>query len=84
MSFQDLKVGDKVDRMIGDGTLLMEMTVMAIKDGIIYCAHTGHTEHWPIEELWQFHAEFGCEEDADLGWGKEFGLTGSYLKKKES
>jgi hypothetical protein len=84
MTFTDLKIGDKVVRIMGSNGPPMEMVVKDIKDGILYCYAAGSvSENWPLDQLWRFDAEQGCEEDEGLGWGKAFGVTGTYLKKKE-
>jgi hypothetical protein len=81
MNCRHLKVGDKVKRVIGhlDGDhTIMNGTVMAVEEETIKVAMEG-TEHWPLNELWTFNREYGCEEDEELGWGVVFRRTGSYL-----
>jgi len=77
MSLRDLEVGDKVVRLMGG--LEMPGTVMFIEEDLIYVACEG-TEGWSKESLWRFDRDTGCEEDEDLGWGKEYGVTGSYIR----
>jgi hypothetical protein len=70
--FSNLKVGDKVTRMLA-GTIPMELTVTEIKDGVITC-----------EMGYQFNAKTGGEIDDYFGWtGEPNTLTGSYITKKE-
>lgn len=71
-----LKVGDHVTRVLGG--LPMKMKVVEIKDGLIVCnAIQDDGKEFPGG--WTFDAKTGVEEDADLGWGVKFGVTGSYL-----
>ena len=88
MRFSDLKPGDKITRMLG-GAVAMEMTVFAVNDTRIFCvvadapeplgleAKDFDEEMWPG---WTFCRKTGAEIDEELGWGPEFGVTGSFLK----
>lgn len=80
MSFKDLKVGDKVQRMLGGDKPFQLMTVMDVGEKNMVCAAPG-TEGWALDQLWTFDRESGVEEDHELGWGVKFGRTGTYLKK---
>jgi hypothetical protein len=63
---REVKEGDTVVRMLG-GTIPMELKVTKIHEGLIHCGS------------WTFDQETGVEEDAHLGWGRGFGVTGSFL-----
>lgn len=80
MSFRHLKVGDRVTRMLGDLPMLMEVT--EVKEDNIVCAAVGKEGKGLFKGDWEFNRDVGCEEDADLKWGKAFGRTGSYLIKE--
>jgi hypothetical protein len=67
MNFIDIKPGDVVLRMLG-GTVPMELRVIAIDQDFIY-AGLG----------WKFDRATGAEVDEDLGWGPQFGVTGSFI-----
>lgn len=62
----ELKVGDKVTRML-DGKVFMILLVSEVKDDRYVCA------------LWEFDKKWGMEIDDVLGWGPEYGLTGTYI-----
>ncbi len=64
MLISDIKVGDKVTRMMG-GVVGMKMTVTKVDD-LIHCGP------------WTFSRNNGAEIDETLGWTEEG--TGSYLK----
>jgi len=65
MSFEHIKAGDVVTRMLA-GAIPMQLNVVAVKDGVIDCG-------------WTFDVKTGMEIDDDLGWGPKYGFTGSYL-----
>lgn len=66
--FKHIKVGDVVTRNFY-GTL-QRMRVTAIDE------YNG----WITAGMgWMFDPETGCEEDPELGYGKEFGRTISFL-----
>lgn len=85
MSFIDLKVGDRVIRLLG-GAVPMLMEVCHVDDRLLYCREANDRllpvmtpeliRHWPG---WKFDRATGVEEDEDLGWGVEHKHTGSYL-----
>lgn len=83
-NFRDLKVGDHVDRWLARN-FFMHLIVIKVDEHLIYCDHLQHGK--PIgftpNTGWKFDRDTGCEEDADLRWGKAFGITGSYLQRKE-
>lgn len=82
MSFNHLKVGDRVDRYHSDG-FFMEMEVAAILENLdlLVCAAVQ-----PGRGLfmggWTFDRQTGDEVDGDLQWGPKWGKTGTYLKEK--
>jgi hypothetical protein len=75
VSFRDLKVSDRVIRMLGDLPMLMEVT--SVTDNLIVCAAVG--KKGLFHGGWKFHRDHGCEEDPELRWGYSFGKTGSQL-----
>jgi hypothetical protein len=64
--FKHVKVGDIVTRLFAGKHYRMRVTDVS---ETLITAGMG----------WQFDRETGVEEDADLGWGVRFGLTGSRL-----
>jgi hypothetical protein len=68
MKFETIKPGDIVVRMLG-GTIPMELVVTEVSDTVITCGD------------WTFDRNTGAEIDADLEWGPEYGMTGSFLKE---
>jgi hypothetical protein len=62
-----LQPGNVVTRMLG-GELPMMLRVTKITDDLIFCGD------------WTFDRATGAEVDEELGWGPQFGVTGSYLK----
>lgn len=62
------KEGQKVIRLLA-GTIPVPMTITRVHEGLVHCGP------------WQFDDETGIEEDPELGFGVEFGLTGSYIKE---
>jgi len=87
MSFEDLKVGDRVYRMMGGRDKpWMEMEVMEIKDNLLVCGaivQDGGKELVVFKGGWTFDRNSGLEEDDDLQWGLKYGKTGSYLKRRK-
>ena len=80
MSFNHLKVGDKVNRKMGNSGPKMLMVVEKIDDKLIYC-NAAENPLPPSAEKWMFDIETGIEEDEELGWGRRFGKTGTFLLK---
>lgn len=70
-SFEDVKPGDVVTRLLA-GQIPMKLTVSEVTDERII---TGGG--------WEFDRKTGVEEDAYLGWGVSFGVTGSYLVREQ-
>jgi len=81
MSFMDLKKGDTVIRRMGKDGPSMKMTVQDVGEERMICSAPG-TEDWPLNEMWTFDRETGVEEDEELGWGRKFGVTGTYLERE--
>lgn len=77
--FDDLKPGDEVYRYLA-GELPMKMVVREIKDDLIVC-DAKQADGSVFPGGWTFSMR-GIEEDSDLGWGEEQGVTGSYLSRK--
>lgn len=69
MNFSDLKVGDKVTRLLA-GSISMRLLVTEVEDKYIHCGP------------WKFNRITGLEVDEDLGWDGET-HTGSYLRRIE-
>jgi hypothetical protein len=67
-SFREVTVGDSVTRLLG-GSMAMALVVTAVDDRFIYCGEDG----------WKFDRDSGVEVDEEIGWGPQFGLTGSFL-----
>ena len=90
----DLIKGQVVNRHMGQGGHIMQMTILGITDTVIYCTAGARKAEEPIKEItitqleeyyqrgliWKFDKASGAEEDPDLGWGREFGRTGTYLE----
>jgi hypothetical protein len=67
--FEQVKPGDTVVRMLAGAP--MQLAVTEVDDRFIYCG--------PDAVGWKFDRQTGMEVDEELGWGPEFGITGSYL-----
>ncbi len=76
-SFVHIKEGDEVVRLLA-GTIPMPLTVVHVDDTFIYCG----APFIEGEEYagWMFERRTGAEIDHDLGWGTQYGITGSYLE----
>jgi hypothetical protein len=70
MTFHHIKRGDTVVRILG-GVLPMRMQVTDVDDTLIHCGS------------WTFDRATGAEVDHDLGWGPQYGVTGTYLVSDE-
>lgn len=66
VSLKDVKVGDTLVRMLG-GTVPMTLAVTNVGDDYVHCGP------------YMFERATGAEYDPDLGWGSEFGATGSFI-----
>lgn len=72
--FRSVEVGDTVTRMLGgEGGVEMKLKVTKVDENLIYCGFDDPAQ------AWTFDRATGIEEDPDLGWGVESGVTGSYL-----
>jgi hypothetical protein len=69
-SFRAVGVGDTVTRLIG-GSIPMVLVVTRVDERFIYCGDEGVG--------CKFDRESGFEVDEEIGWGPQFGLTGSFL-----
>lgn len=67
--FRALKVGDTVTRLIA-GSIPMKLVVTDVDERFVYCGGPGG---------WKFDRDSGHEVDEELGWGPQFGVTGSFL-----
>jgi hypothetical protein len=70
-SFRDVGVGDSVTRLLG-GSIPMVLVVTRVDERFIYCGEGG----------WKFDRASGFEVDEEIGWGPQFGLTGSFLVRE--
>lgn len=79
-NFRNLRVGDKVTRLMGE-TVPMRMRVLKVDDCLIYATHHQLSTAKAIREnlIWTFDAETGAEVDHGLGWGPAYGITGTRL-----
>jgi hypothetical protein len=68
-SYRAMKVGDIVTRLLA-GSIPMKLVVTDVDDRFIYCGGPGG---------WKFDRDDGYEVDEDIGWGPQFGITGSFL-----
>lgn len=80
-----VKPGDEVIRLVG-GVIPYKMIVSEATETRIKCVLTEHDlatfrKDFPTmcAPDWDFDRETGAEEDAELGWGKAFGVTGSWI-----
>ena len=86
MSFEDLKKGDKITRMLA-GVVPMAMTVVVVEGDVIKCTCDGFiTDPKATNQLsttWHFNTKSGAEIDHDMQWGPQYGVTGSYLVRAQ-
>jgi hypothetical protein len=68
MTFENVKPGDTVTRILGGAP--MRLRVSSVDETFIHCGG---------EHGWKFDRRSGAELDEELGWGPNFGVTGSYL-----
>ena len=80
-AFRSLKVGDKVTRLLSSARIPMPLVVVRGTQDRITCA-LGPVKEADIDEgsCWHFDRDTGAEEDAELGWGVQYGTTGSFLE----
>jgi hypothetical protein len=70
MSFEHIKVGDTLTRILG-GVIPVELKVTEVTETEILCGARGIG--------WMFDRKTGAEIDEVLGWGHPPKTTGSYL-----
>ena len=68
-AFTDVKPGDALTRCLA-GEVFVPVEVTRVEAGIIYVGGEGGC---------RFDQVTGMEIDEELGWGPQFGITGSYL-----
>lgn len=68
-SFRAIGVGDTVTRLLA-GSVPMTLVVTGVDERFIHCGGPGG---------WKFDRSTGIEVDEELGWGPQFGISGSYL-----
>jgi hypothetical protein len=70
MSYVDVRPGDIIVRTLG-GAVEMRLRVTDADDNFVYVGPPGVG--------WKFDRVTGAEVDEELGWGPQFGVTGSYI-----
>lgn len=65
-----IKVGDAVTRMLA-GVVEMDLVVTEVTETTIVCGD------------WTFDRETLVEIDDECGWGPKYGVSGSFIKRKE-
>ena len=65
--YSNIKVGMRIERLLA-GRVKMDLDVTGVTEQTIVCGP------------WVFDKKSGMEIDEDLGWGPQFGRTGSYIK----
>jgi hypothetical protein len=68
-----IKAGDFVTRYLGG--IPMQLRVTKVTDKLIICGgdETDHVGYW-------FDIVTGVEIDEEIGWGPQFGVSGSYIE----
>jgi hypothetical protein len=64
-----IRAGDVVSRLLGGHPMGLKVT--SVDENLIYCGKPGVG--------WSFDRVTGVEVDEEIGWGPQFGITGSYL-----
>lgn len=82
ITLQEAQPGDIATRMLA-GTIPMDLKIAKIHEGLVFCVPPADDNPYNIDEYngWTFDQETGVEEDAELGWGKNYGVTGSIITK---
>ncbi len=70
MTLDEVQVGDTVFRSFVAGDPI-RVTVTAVDDHFIYVG--------TVPDGWKFDRTTGAEVDGELGWGPDFGGTGSFI-----
>lgn len=74
----EIKAGDVVRRIWGNGYLVTEMRVEKVDEVFIYCdaMRSEGAEEWEnvlppenSDDRWKFDLEYGVETDENMGWG---------------
>lgn len=68
-SYRAMKVGDIVTQLLA-GSIPIKLIVTDVDDRFIYCGGPGG---------WKFDRDAGYEVDEEIGWGPQYGITGSFL-----
>lgn len=78
--FGHIKPGDKVVRLLA-GVAKQPLIVTKVDERLIHCCfgcdQAGECRGWTFDRI------TGIEVDRDLGWGLEYGVSGSYLMSIE-
>jgi hypothetical protein len=72
----EIKEGDRVRRLLSE-TVPMDLFVVGIDEQLIHCSI--HPDAADPGWIWTFDRTYGVEEDPDLGWGVQSGISGSRL-----
>lgn len=72
----EVKTGDIVRRIWGNGFEITEMRVDSVDETFVYCdaQRSVGKQEWefilgPDQERWKFDLEYGVETDEEQGWG---------------
>jgi hypothetical protein len=76
MRLKHVKEGDVLTRMLG-GAIAMKVIVGKVTSKHVICGSADGVISW--EDGWTFDRETGIEEDKDLGWGRDFRVSGSFI-----
>jgi hypothetical protein len=68
-TFEHIRAGDVVCRMLAGAP--MRLRVTAVDAELIWCGEPGAG--------WSFDRVTGVEIDHEIGWGPQYGISGSYL-----
>lgn len=80
MKLEDVKVGDKLVRMLA-GTIPVDVVVTIVREDVIYCGSADGFVSGTEEDGWKFNRSNGAEIDEDLGWDG-ITSTGSFIAAK--
>lgn len=78
MKLENVKVGDKLTRLLG-GSIPMEVIVTIVNEKTVICGSPDGFVKGTEEDGWTFNRQNGAEIDTDLGWDGVT-VTGSFIK----
>lgn len=76
--FEYVKEGDTVHRLLAE-TVHMRLKVTKVDEKLIYCGTSESPVTLDPTQGWTFDRKTGVEVDEELGWGPQYGITGSRL-----